>query len=222
MRVLFQHPICPFSRKTRLMLSEKNVNFRLEFQDPWERDLRLLEINPAGGIPVLVEKNGTAISDHNAICEYIDEAYSAPSIIGTTPRSKAEARRLTGWFDNKFYNEVTLSIVGEKIIKRMRKAGSPDSRIIRAGNANIQIHMQYLEWLTERKKWLAGNSLTIADIAAAAHISILDYIGSIPWDNYPETKIWYAKMKSRPSFRSILSDRIPSVAPAMHYDDLDF
>jgi glutathione S-transferase len=222
MRVLYQHPVCPFSRKARIMLTEKNVSFRLEFQDPWKRDVRLLELNPAGGIPVLVEKSGLAISDHNAVCEYIDEAYSAPSIIGTTPRAKAEARRIAGWFDNKFYNEVTLNIIGEKVIKRMRGAGSPDSRIIRAGNANIITHMKYLEWLTEQKKWLAGNALSVADISAAAHLSILDYIGSIPWENFPETKIWYAKIKSRPSFRPILSDRIPGVIPAKHYDDLDF
>lgn len=204
------------------MLSEKNVNYRLEFQDPWKRDIELLELNPAGELPVLVEKNGAAISDHNAICEYIDEAYSAPSIIGTTPRSKAEARRIAGWFDNKFYNEVTLNVVGEKIIKRMRGGGAPNAKAIRAGNLNVHIHMQYLEWLTERKKWLAGNVLTIADITAAAHLSIMDYIGNIPWHEYPESKNWYAKVKSRPSFRSILADRIPGVSPAPHYDDLDF
>ena len=61
-----------------------------------------------------------------------------------------------------------------------------------------------------------------ADLIAAAHLSVMDYFGEMPWASFPALKAWYAPIKSRPSFRPLLSDRFPGVAPPVHYADLDF
>ena len=138
------------------------------------------------------------------------------------PAARAETRRLVAWFDNKFYEEVTVNLVDEKIMKRFLGLGEPNSAAIRAGNNNIHYHLDYIGYLTERRRWIAGDELTLADIAAASHLSCVDYLGDVPWEDHQPAKDWYARIKSRPSFRSLLGDHIPGAPPPRHYADLDF
>ena len=135
---------------------------------------------------------------------------------------RAEIRRLVAWFDHKFHAEVTENIVGEKIMKRFLHLGEPNSRAIRAGKRNIHTHLDYIGYLTERRTWLAGDMLSLADFAAAAHLSAVDYLGDVPWDEHDAAKDWYVRIKSRPSFRAILADHLPGEPPPKHYADLDF
>jgi glutathione S-transferase len=157
-----------------------------------------------------------------AITEFLEEVYPEPPLIGGTPEERAEIRRLVAWFDHKFNAEVTGNLVGEKIMNRFLGLGEPDSRAIRAGHANIRTHLEYIAFLIQRRNWLAGDRMTLADIAAAAHLSCVDYIGDVPWEKHEDAKNWYARVKSRPSFRTILADHIPGLAPPKAYTDLDF
>jgi glutathione S-transferase len=156
------------------------------------------------------------------ICEYLEEVRPEPALIGKTPAERAETRRLVAWFDGKFVREVTDPIWREKLIKRIKHKETPDSRMVRVGLGNIDLHLAYIAYLFERRNWLAGEALSLADIAAAAQLSVLDYMGDVPWDRHPGAKLWYSRIKSRPSFRPLLADRLPALKPADHYDDLDF
>jgi len=227
MYTLYHHPADPFCRKVRLMLAEKGLEFTTKTEEPWKIDPAFLAKNPAGDVPVLEEPDGHILCGHRPICEYIDEITSRP-LFGAYARDKAEVRRLCDWFDEKFYKEVTIYLAGEKISKRLN-GGTPDSDAIRAGKINILGHMNYTEWLLKQRNWLAGEAFTMADFAAAAQFSVLDYIGEVPWDKaengtarFEETKNWYARVKSRPSFRTVLADRIQGILPVAHYGDLDF
>jgi glutathione S-transferase len=221
---LYHHPLNPSSRRVRLALAEKGVTCSLTLEKPWDPSPSLLELNPAGEVPVLViEQDGEKIvlADAQAICEYLEETH-AGSLLGKTPTERAEARRLIGWFDHRLQTQVTDLLVGEKAMKRLTGQGEPDSAIIHAGVANIRGHLTYIGWLTERRNWLAGMELTLADLAAGANLSVIDYLGDVPWDAYPLAKEWYARLKSRPAFRGILGDHIPGFPPPRHYADLDF
>ncbi|MBF0166279.1 MAG: glutathione S-transferase family protein [Alphaproteobacteria bacterium] len=222
MRTLHHLWLSAASRKVRIVLGEKKVAFRLEAEKTWERRPEFLALNPAGDVPVLIEPEGQALADQGAICEYLEEVFPEPSLIGNEPKERAEVRRLCAWFDQKFEAEVTRFLVTEKLMKRFLGLGEPDSRAIRVGLQNLTSHMAYLSWLTERHHWLAGGVFSLADIAAAAQISCIDYVGDIDWEQYPHVKDWYAKMKSRPSFRPLLGDHIPGAPPPKHYADLDF
>ncbi|MEO5335497.1 MAG: glutathione S-transferase family protein [Magnetospirillum sp. WYHS-4] len=222
MRVLHHLWLSPHCRKVRLVLQEKRLEFEMRVENVWDRDERFLALNPAGEVPVLVEPDGAALADHAAICEYLEEIAPDPVLIAGSPPERAEIRRLAAWFDQKFNREVTENLVGEKILKRFLKLGEPDSRAIRAGHANIRYHLDYIGFLVDRRKWLAGEALSLADLAAAAHLSCIDYLGDVPWDDHPEAKDWYARVKSRPSFRTLLRDSIAGAPPARHYADLDF
>ena len=222
MRTLYHLWLSPFCRKVRIVLAEKKLEVEMQVEPVWERRQPFLTLNPAGKVPVLVEPEGTILSDSMAITEFLDEVYPDPPLIGGTPEERAEIRRLVAWFDHKFNAEVTANLVGEKIMNRFLGLGEPDSRAIRAGHANIRTHLEYIAFLIQRRNWLAGNRMTLADIAAAAHLSCVDYIGDVPWEKHEDAKNWYARVKSRPSFRTILADHIPGLAPPKAYADLDF
>ncbi|RAU21732.1 glutathione S-transferase [Paramagnetospirillum kuznetsovii] len=223
MRILYHHPLCPFSRLVRVVMAEKKLEFEPQIEKFWERRADFTALNAAGEVPVLVEEGGTVLADAVAIAEYLDEVHREPPLLPSDPLARAEVRRLVGWFGAKFFAEVTTNLVGEKVFKRLSaQHGEPDSRKIRAGFANIHEHLNYIGWLTERRAWLGGSAFTLADIAAAAQVSTIDYLGDVPWDNHPGAKDWYARVKSRPSFRVLLSDHLPGVPPPRHYADLDF
>jgi glutathione S-transferase len=224
MRCLYHLWLSPFCRKVRLVLGEKGMEFDMKVEKTWERRPEFLAMNPAAQVPVLVDDDCTVVVDSNAICEYLEEVYPdrGKTLLGADAPARAEVRRLTAWFDIKFYREVTNCLVGEKIQKRFLGLGHPDSNAIRAGHANIHTHLDYIAWLTERRSWLAGDDFSLADVAAAAHLSCLDYIGDVPWDDHPEARGWYARIKSRKTFRPILADHIPGVPPPKHYADPDF
>ena len=222
MRLLYQYWLSPFSRKVRIALKEKGLDFEPAVEKYWDRRPDFMALNPAGQVPVLIEPDGYVLADSQAICEYLEEAYGEVPLIGDGPLGRAETRRLIGWFDQKFHREATQLILREKLLKRFMGMGQPDSEVIRTGSQNMAYHLQYVGYLSERRNWLAGEDFSLADVAAAAHVSAVDYLGDVPWAEHPESKDWYARVKSRPSFRAILADHIPGEPPPKHYADLDF
>jgi glutathione S-transferase len=222
MRLLYHLPLSPYARKVRLVLAEKRLPFELRVEKVWERRPEYLEMNPAGMVPTLIEDNGLVIPDSAVICEYLDEAYPDSSLMGRNLAERIEVRRLTAWFDGKFANEVTQNLYGEKYLRRLTHRGNPDPAAIRTGYTALRYHLDYIGWLAETRKWLAGSTLSMADFTAAAHLSTLDFIGELDWSVSPPAKDWYARMKSRPSFRGVLADRVSGTVPPAHYADLDF
>lgn len=224
MRVLYHHPFIPACRTVRLALKERSLECTLTLEKFWEQRPAFLEISPTGEVPVLVDDDGTTLTDPRVICEFLEEMYPQDGLthLGKTPQERAETRRLFAWFEGQFNRDVTEKIVFEKGIKQFIHGGGPTLSVIRQGHANLIHHLEYLSWLIENRPWLGGDRLTFADMAAAAHLSCIDYFGDIPWHKFEEVKDWYARIKSRPAFRPLLSDRHAGIPPSAHYDNLDF
>lgn len=226
MATLLHIPFDPACRIVRVTLLEKGVSASLEVERSWERRDSFLALNPAGDVPVLVDGDGTTVMavgrDLSGPLEYLEEVYPDPALIGTDPVARAEVRRLIAWFTQKFGGEVTDCLAGEKLLKLQMGGGTPEPDMIRIGKANIDYHLDYIAYLVDRRHYLAGETVTLADIAAACHLSVIDYTGDVPWEAHPQTKEWYARIKCRPSFRPLLEDRIAGRPPAAHYADLDF
>ncbi len=218
---LYHVPLSPFCRKVRLSLAEKRLEVELVEERYWERDSDFLRRNPAGKVPVL-KIDGLTLSESAPICEYIEEKYPSPPLLPSDAASRHEVRRLVGWFDDKFHNEVTSKLLYERVNKKITKEGYPDSTNVKSGARAIKSHLDYMGWLLDQRRWLAGNDLTLADFAAAAHLSALDYISDVDWNHSTAVRDWYAKIKSRPAFRSLLADAVPGFPPPQHYADLDF
>jgi glutathione S-transferase len=231
MFTLIHYPLCPFSRSIRLALAECEVDVRFEQEKPWDWNPGFLDINPAGTLPVLRVPRGPVLCGAYAISEYLsdtglDEAGDerAFSFFPGDEAERAEVRRLVDWFHDKFNAEVSCYLIVEKLHRRFDpdKGGAPDVELIRAGQANLRYHLSYIGHLTETRNWLAGEHLSFADLAAAAHLSCIDYLGDVPWSEAEAAKGWYARIKSRPSFRMLLSDRVPGLHPPEEYADPDF
>lgn len=221
MVLLIHHAVSPYCRKIRIAMSEKKMLFVLKDEEPWNLSADVYKLNPAGDLPIFLS-DGNVVCGNYAISEYLEEFNKEIKLLPDDMKARAEIRRLVEWFDDKFYREVYRNIVYEKVHKRFAKGLAPDSKILKIGLNNLNFHLEYIDWLIERRNYLGGEELTLADITAAAHLSIIDYLGDVPWDSYRNAKIWYSKMKSRPSFKEILKDSIKGVLPAKHYADLDF
>lgn len=222
MFTLHHASLCPHARTVRLVLGEKGLDFVSVPRGPGRREDEFAAVDPDGGGPVLVDPSGAALGGPAAIAEYLEELHPEPCLLPGPPAERAEARRLASWFDNRFGHEVSRRLVGEKVMKRLGAGGPPDSRAIHRGRESLHAHLEYASWLLDRRKWLAGETLSVADLSAGAHISSLDYLDDVPWQRCPVVKEWYMRIKSRPSFRGILADRLAGEPPPRHYDDLDF
>lgn len=218
---LFHVPLSPFCRKVRLVLAEKKLEVELVEERYWEKDPDFLRRNPAGKVPVL-RMDGMIMSESTPICEYIEEKYPEPALMPRSAEARYEVRRLVSWFDDKFHSEVTSNLLYERVNKKITGEGYPDSRNVKAGAKAIRFHIDYMAWLLDQRRWLAGDAISLADFAAAAQLSSLDYISDVDWHRSQTVKDWYAKIKSRPAFRAVLADAVPGFPPPAHYADLDF
>lgn len=223
--------LCPLSRSIRLALAELGIEPVLAEERPWEQRPQFLALNPAGELPVLELDGGLVLCGTYAIAEYVaDELRQHPrderaiELFPGDREERAEVRRMVDWFHRKFDREVSREMLFEKVYARLagQSDHSPDPHMLRAVRSNLRYHLGYIGFLAHQRRWLAGESLSFADLAAAAHLSAIDYLDEIPWDEYPAAKSWYARLKSRPSFRPILAERIPGMPPPLHYTNLDF
>ena len=219
---LYQFPLCPFSRKIRLLMGEKNVAYELVREDPWAASDAFLNLTPAGRTPVLVDQGkGLTLADSRAIGEYLEETIDKAPMINGTSANRAEIRRLTALFDENFYHDVTAPLLLERMKKRIVYRLPPDSRALREAMKMAHGHLDYMDWLIDNRPWLAGSTMSMADLAAAAQISVADYLGGIDWKGHEQTRGWYAVFKSRPSFRPLLSERMDVIKPPAHYALVD-
>lgn len=230
MPTLYHHPLCPHSRFVRLILAEYGIETTLIEERAAERRREFLTLDPAGRTPVLIDDDGTVVPGAGVIAEYLDETlepqFTGPRLMPRNLHERVETRRLMDWFNGKFFDEVTNWLVTEKVYKRFLApeigGGAPDMDVLRVARSNIRPHMRYIGYLTSARNWLAGDTLTYADFAAAAHLSCADYLGDVPWNEDETAKHWYQRIKSRPAFRPLLADRAPGMIPGPCYADLDF
>lgn len=231
MHKLVHFRLCPFSRSVRLALAEMKVEVRLEEEKPWEWRDELLTLNPAGELPVLVPESGAPVCGVYAVSEYIADALAVGSagtlmqLFPGSPAERAEIRRLVAWFHGKLDREVTHPLLEEKVYGRLDPAGArkPDAEVLRVARNNLRYHLGYLEFIAHDRNWLAWSEPSFADLCAAAHLSCLDYLDEIAWEGRPIARQWYARLKSRPSLRALLAERVPGApTPPNHYADPDF
>ena len=227
---LYHHPLCPHSRFVRLILGEFGIEPRLIEERVFERRREFLIMNPAGITPVLVEEPLPPVPGAGPVAEYLDEtrglALGDRRLLPEDPSGRVEVRRLLDWFNRKFFDEVSSSLITEKVYKRFMSVeqggGAPDMDVVRVARSNIRYHLRYIGYLIRSRNWLGGDQLSYADLAAAAHLSSIDFLGDVPWAEDETARNWYARVKSRPAFRSLLADRVPGIMPSPTYADLDF
>ncbi|MFC6198944.1 glutathione S-transferase family protein [Ponticaulis profundi] len=225
MRKLFHWPLDPAGRLVRLVLAEKQLDVDLVVSPPWKpaEEVKRLMGDSLG--PVLLDQgmHGRVIANQtHAIIEFLEETYTDVKLLPPLPADRAEARRIWRRVENRFDSDINGSILAERIAQAVQRASSPDSGALRTGAHALRGMLTLLNGLCEQRSFLAGRQMSIADFAAAAQLSSLDYFGDVPWDSVPELRSWYSRIKSRPCFRGLLADRLTGTQPVRHYADLDF
>jgi glutathione S-transferase len=220
---LYQFTLCPFTRKVRTLLGEKDVGYELVKEMPWDRRDEFVDMNPTGQTPVMVDpERSTMLIDSMAICEYFEETIDKAAMINGTAANRAEIRRLVAWFDTQFYRDVTGPLLDERMVKRIVHRTAPNSARLREAMKSSIAHLDYIDFLLDHRKWMAGATISLADLAAAAQISVADYLGGIDWTGHDHAKAWYGAFKSRRSFRPLLAERMSGIEPPSYYENPDF
>lgn len=223
--VLYHFPFDPASRTARLALGEAKAAWEDTPVRPWEPDCPLIPLNPSAMPPVLqVQEAGRTLTlcETAAVLGWLEDRAHEPFLLSKDPAERAETRRLITWFDRRFTDEVNAVLLHERMEKPLLRLGPPEARALREGREALKQHLLMMEGLLAERDWLAGRRMSQADLAAASHLSVLDYFGEVAWAQYPSLKTWYMRLKSRPSFRPLLADRFLGVPPSTWYDDLDF
>ena len=215
-------PLCSSSRAGKLILKEKGINFQAINEPIWKRRVGFLKVNPEGDLPVIIDEKNIKIIGYMSLAYYLDDNSIGDNLIGINAIQRLEVRRVCKWINNKFFREVTENIVEERVFKNLRGLGQPSTEFLKAGRINLINHENYFEWLLKERTFLTGEIFTLADISYASYLSCLDYLGEMKWERIPVTKKWYAKIKSRPTFREILQEKIYTIPPSENYQNLDF
>ena len=220
MYTLHHYFLCPASRFIRLVLEEKKIKFNLQIEDYWDPQQSFLLMNPAGYFPILKSENGSPIVGPSVIMEYLEESYEKNSLFNK--KFNSEIRRLVFWFENIFKQDIIFPILNEKIYKRFNENKNPDSNVLRKSIENLKFHLNYFNIMVGENDWLVGDKISYADIFFAANMSVLDYIDELNFQGFNEIKEVYYKVKSRPSFKKILIDRIVGINPGKNYKNFDY
>ena len=178
MTILYHLPFSSNCRLVRIALAEKKLEAKYIVEPIWERRKAFLKINPEGELPVVIDNEDNNIIGYFSLAYFLEESEDKKKLIGDNPLSRLEV------------------------------LGNPSSEFLKAGRANLKNHENYFEWLLNNRTFLAGEFFSIADIIYATYLSTLDYLGEVDWGRISFTKKWYAKIKSRPSFRDILEEKI--------------
>lgn len=207
----------------RVVLKEKGMDFNLIYEAFWERNDAFLQLNPGGMTPTMIHpESREPVSSLWAIFEFLEAISDEPQLIYGDIDSQISIRRITDWFCNKFYNEVTKYIFSEKVIKVFTGNTPPNSHALRAAKYNLLYHIDYITYLLGNNDYVAGEKPSLADYAVAGQLSVLDYLDDMLWERSNRVQEWYRLIKSRPSFRDILGDRINKIQPSIQYSNLDF
>ena len=213
MRRLIHLLLSPSSRFARLLIAEKRLTF-----DPVAPE------DMAAQLPVFTDIDGTCAVGLWAIVDHLEGGYPEHPLTPEDAGTRAESLRLLDWAMTSLQENVTRRIVYEKASQRFTGAPAkraPDMEAIRLGRETLKAALREIGGQADENGYLAARECTLGDLAVAAHISALDYFGEIPWDEFPSAAEWYMRMKSRPSFRSLLADRVPGQPPVSHYAELD-
>ena len=219
---LYYMSMCAPSRAAKIILNEKSIKFHSINEPVWQRRIEFLKINPEGELPVIIDNKNNKIIGYFSLAYFLEDNEDQKSLVGKCPLSRLEVRRICKWFDNKFNKEVYENIVEERVFKSLKGLGNPSSESLKAGRVNLKNHENYLEWLLKNRTFIAGEFFSIADIICSAYLSTLDYLGEVDWERINLTKKWYAQIKSRPSFRDILEEKLFTIPASKHYKNLDF
>ena len=227
---LYHYSFCPFSRKIRFLLDEIEITYKKIEIKPYEKNNEFIRLNTLNETPVLIDNNNKIrvidsyiIADYLKNMEYRNFTDLRDEYFGSNLNEELEINRLQMLFDKNFYNDITKPLLYEKVYSTFDETKKYYSNsVVNKVVSNINAYVEYMEFLLVKNKWLADEKFSLADISAAAQISVIDYFGHINWKRFFKLKEWYNIIKSKKGFNDILNDKLPGFNPYINYNKIDF
>ena len=186
---------CPFARRTRVVLHEKDIDFETREVDFRNKSDEFLEASPNGKVPVVVV-DGDSLYESNIVNQYLDEVHEEPKLMPGDPKARAYARIWMARANDDFYPQVFVSSMG-------RTRGFPEERISEA-QEKLKATLSRLEEGLEGREYLA-DSFSLADIAHAGNfvrLHELEQNGTVYLTDYPNVASWMERIEARESFEA--------------------
>ena len=186
----------PYVRKVRVVLAEKKLDYKLELENVWGPDTRILDTNPLGKVPCLVMEDGSAIFDSRVIVEYLDGLSPNAKLIPPNGRSRLEVRVWEALGDGVCDAAVAIRL------ESLREPAKQDPAVFVRQRAKIDHALTTFANGIGDKPWFSGIALTLADIAAGVALGYLDFRQpDLGWRlAHPNLGRWFDKFSKRPSF----------------------
>ncbi|MEA5598905.1 glutathione S-transferase family protein [Rivularia sp. UHCC 0363] len=196
-RILYYHQQSNFSRKIRILLTEKNLDCELKEVNLMNKPTEFLEISPIGKVPVFVEEDGTVIWDSTLIAEYLDRTYPQPSFYPSSDRERLDCRKWEELADN-----LGDSIINLWILNLTNNLASTRSRT--KLETSINRLSRFFEQQLAQTKYLLGNDTwTAADISALCSFGYYSFRLNEDWLlEYPHVGKWFNELHQRESVKS--------------------
>jgi glutathione S-transferase len=187
----------PFTRKARVVLAEKKIDYQLVLEDVWAPDTGIHQFNPLGKVPCLVMEDGEAVFDSRVICEYVDTLSPVGKLIPQSGRERIEVRCWEALADGILDAGVLIRVEGTQRAEEHRV----ESWIARQ-QRKIDEGLVAMSQGLGGNAWCTGNHYSLADIALGCALGYLDFrFPELNWrDKHPNLDKHYAKLSQRQSF----------------------
>lgn len=212
--------LCSLSRQVKLLLEEQNIPYNLISYTDWSKDFLGEKFSYLSQLPK-ISISDEIISGWYSVLFHLEEKTSVSSLLGKVSKEKNIIKQIISYMNDKFYNIVIYPLIKEKVISYINNI-SPDSREIRKARHQSSNFLKFIDKDLQQYHCLSHNDFSAADLIAASHISVLDYLNEIEWSQYNSLKTWYSIIKSRPSMKKILDGKIQGFVPPPHYQNPDF
>jgi glutathione S-transferase len=196
-------PTSPYTRKARVVLAEKRIDYEFVVDMPYEENTRVPQFNPLGKVPVLVLDDDTTIFDSRVIAEYLDNASPVTRLIPEDTRQRIQVRRWEALADG--CTDAVFLIVMES----RRPAEFRYDAWIERQQGKIDRALHAMSKDLGQRAWCCGGFFNLADVAVGCCLGFIDLrLPDLPWrEAYPNLARLSDKLAQRPSFRDSVPPR---------------
>ena len=202
--VLYQHPFALYCWKALIALYERDVPFTAELVESDRSALAALW-SPAS-IPILADDD-VVIPESSIIVEYLDRHGDAPPLIPTDPDEALQAR-LWDRFADGYVSTPVQRIVGDAL----RPSDAKDPYGVSQDHAALDRAYHTLEHQLDGRNdegWLAGESFTLADCAAAPALHYADVLHPLDRATHPALAAYQDRVITRSSVAHVIDEARP-------------
>ena len=202
--IVYGGALSPFVRKVRVMLAEKDVEYRLENVNPFAPPAEFVAISPLKRIPVLRDTDlpePNTLPDSSVICDYLEHKFPKPALYPADPFQRARALWYEEYADSLMAQTIGPGLFFERVVKKLLQKEPDESIPAKTIVEKLPPIFDFLEGEIASKQYLVADIFTIADISVATMLVNFLHAGeALDPARWPKLGAYMKRMHDRPSF----------------------